>query len=107
MAELFSNFWNDGSAGALALRIALILIVTLVARAVVSRLFMRLRQGAQALKPERVSLISFTRHVAQALVYFLGGMAIMNQIPGLEKLASSLLAGSGIVALGISIAAQS
>lgn len=107
MAELFAKFWSDGSAGALALRIALILIVTLVARAVVSRLFARLRRGAETMKPERVSLISFTRHVAEAVVYFLGGMTIMNQIPGLEKLASSLLAGSGILALGISIAAQS
>ena len=50
--------------------------------------------------------IKFIRNIAVILIYLVGGFLMLSQIPEFEKGLTALLAGSGIVALSIGLAAQ-
>lgn len=85
----------------LPLKIMLILIVTRIIAVCVKKVF-RNKHTAEA----NMLIKRFITNIVIATVYLIGILTAIGQIPQLNSTFKTLLAGSGILALGISLSAQ-
>ena len=97
-----------GSVVRIILYIIIVAAVTWIAAMIAKKLFrkwvsMHEKRGSKELV---ITFLTILRRIVVGLIYFGGVMAIVSQVPGLNKIATSLLAGSGIVAVALSVAAQ-
>ncbi len=81
-------------------RIVIILLSTRGAVAILKRMWRRNPKNSQFL------FRKFVYKIAIIVIYILGILFAIGQIPGLTSIVETLLAGSGIVALGLSLSAQ-
>ena len=99
MLEKLRLYLTETTTGWSLVTIFIIFAITvLVARAVkaVFRIFVK-KQGIH---------IKFIENFLCACVYFIGILATLEAIPGLSKVMSTILAGSGIIAIVVGLAAQ-
>ncbi|MFT5766023.1 MAG: small conductance mechanosensitive channel [Saprospiraceae bacterium] len=83
-----------------------IIIATILIAFLVNRFFNRLiKHSAQELKSDPTNY-QFLRHVSTALIYIVGFSIAIYSVPNLRTLASSLLAGAGILAVALGFASQ-
>lgn len=89
------------------LRAVVIIALTAGLTMVLRKLFRKWIRGLEGKdRQDHATFLSVSGHIAQGLVYFLGVMALADLFPSLQKVATSLLAGSGIVAVILGIAAK-
>ncbi len=82
-----------------SIKVLLIAAATLVAVRVFRRLWRR-HSG------KRLLFRKFAYNILQALIYLMGVLLCIGQIPQLDRVLATILAGSGILALAISLSAQ-
>lgn len=83
-----------------------IIIATILVAFLINRFFIRLiRRSTQELKNDPTNY-QFLRHVSTALIYIVGFSIAIYSVPSLRTLASSLLAGAGILAVALGFASQ-
>lgn len=83
-----------------------ILFLTVIIAYLVNRFFSRLiRKSSEEMNNDPTNY-KFLRHVVTALVYIIGFSIAIYNVPSLRTLASSLLAGAGILAVAIGFASQ-
>jgi len=83
-----------------------IILVTLFSAFLVNRFFSRLfRNSSQIIKNDPTNY-KFLRHALVGLVYIVGFSIAIYAVPDLRTLASSLLAGAGILAVAVGFASQ-
>ena len=83
-----------------------IIIATIIAASLVNRFFVRLiRRSTEEMKSDPTNY-QFLRHVSSGLVYMVGFSIAIYTMPALRALASSLLAGAGILAVAVGFASQ-
>ncbi len=100
---------EKGSIVRIILYVVVVAIVTFLVALIAKKLFRKWirRHEVKGSKEQLISFLNILRRIVVGLIYFGGIMAIVGQIPGLDKITTSLLAGSGIVAVALSVAAQS
>ena len=100
---------EEGAMVRIVLYVVAVVVVTLAVAFIAKKLFRKWirRHEAKGSKEQLISFLNLLRKIVVGLIYFGGMMAIVGQIPGLDKITTSLLAGSGIVAVALSVAAQS
>lgn len=86
-------------------RILLSLIILFIALRITNRLFRRAHRRIEAAGRE-VRHLRYLRYVVRGIIYFTCIGSVLNQIPGLDSMFTSLLAGSGILAVVVGIASQ-
>ncbi|MEM1321961.1 MAG: mechanosensitive ion channel family protein [Bacteroidota bacterium] len=83
-----------------------IIIVTILLAFLINRFFLRLiRRSTQEMSTDPTNYV-FLRHAVTALVYIFGFSVAIYTMPNLRALASSLLAGAGILAVAVGFASQ-
>jgi small-conductance mechanosensitive channel len=83
-----------------------IMVVTIVIAYLVNRFFIRLiRKSTEEMKNDPTNY-QFLRHAVIAIIYIVGFSIAIFMMPSLRALASSLLAGAGILAIAIGFASQ-
>ena len=83
-----------------------IIIATFIVAFLVNRFFKRLiKKSTEELKNDPTNY-QFLRHAIVAVIYIVGFSMAIYMMPGLRALASSLLAGAGILAVAIGFASQ-
>jgi len=83
-----------------------IIAITIVIAYLVNRFFSRLiRRSTEDMKNDPTNY-QFLRHFINALIYIVGFSIAIYSIPELRTLASSLLAGAGILAMSLGFASQ-
>lgn len=83
-----------------------IILITIVLAYLANRFFKRLiRRSTEEMKNDPTNY-QFLRHVITALIYIIGFSIAIYSMPNLRALASSLLAGAGILAVAIGFASQ-
>jgi small-conductance mechanosensitive channel len=83
-----------------------VLIITIVVAFLVNRFFKRLiRRSTEDMISDPTNY-KFLRHAVTALIYIVGFSIAIYSMPNLRALASSLLAGAGILAVAIGFASQ-
>lgn len=98
-----------GSVVSIVLYVVIVAAVTWLVAAIAKKLFrkwVRLHENRGS-REMMITFLNVLRRIVVCLIYFGGVMAIVGQVPGLNKIATSLLAGSGIAAVALSVAAQS
>ncbi|MCL2772825.1 MAG: mechanosensitive ion channel family protein [Oscillospiraceae bacterium] len=99
---LFGQNIDFGAVMGYVIRPVAVIAAAIIVRMIVTHIF-RLR----ARKPNtHIMTDRFLRRCCNVVIYVLAVAAVAYNIPGFRTLATSLLAGSGIVAVGISLAAQ-
>jgi small conductance mechanosensitive channel len=83
-----------------------VLVATIVVAFLVNRFFKRLIKRATTEVNNDPTNYQFLRHVVVALIYIVGFSVAIYMVPGLRALASSLLAGAGILAVAVGFASQ-
>ena len=83
-----------------------IILVTIVVAYLINRFFIRLIRRATAEMNNDPTTYQFLRHVSTALIYIIGFSIAIYSVPNLRTLASSLLAGAGILAVAVGFASQ-
>lgn len=81
------------------LKIVIIAVLTLVVNLIIKRVY---RYGSS----DKSLYKKFTYNIIVAVVYLAGILFIVGQIPQLSKVTQTILAGSGIIALALSLSAQ-
>lgn len=83
-----------------------IIIATIFIAFFVNRFFIRLiRRSTEVMKNDPTNY-QFLRHISTALIYAIGFSAAIYSLDSLRALASSLLAGAGILAVAVGFASQ-
>lgn len=83
-----------------------IIIATVIVAFLVNRFFKRLiKKSTEELKNDPTNY-QFLRHAIVAVIYIVGFSMAIYMMPGLRALASSLLAGAGILAVAVGFASQ-
>jgi small-conductance mechanosensitive channel len=83
-----------------------ILLLTILVAYLVNRFFKRLiRKSTEEIKNDPTNYL-FLRHAITAIIYIVGFSIAIYSLPNLRALASSLLAGAGILAVAIGFASQ-
>lgn len=83
-----------------------ILLITILVAYLVNRFFKRLiRRSTEVMKNDPTNYL-FLRHAITTLIYIVGFSIAIFMMPNLRALASSLLAGAGILAVAVSFASQ-
>lgn len=83
-----------------------IIVATIVLAYVVSWLFRRfLKKSSELMRADPTNYL-FLRHALVGLIYVVGFSVAFYTLPGMRTLASSLLAGAGIVAVAVGFASQ-
>ncbi|MEM8526198.1 MAG: mechanosensitive ion channel domain-containing protein [Bacteroidota bacterium] len=86
--------------------ILVIVFVTILVAFLVNRFFRRLiRRSAEDTKSDPTNY-QFLRYVITATIYIVGFSIAVYQIPGFKTLATSMLAGAGILTVAIGFASQ-
>ena len=83
-----------------------ILVITIVVAFLVNRFFKRLIRRSTEDMINDPTNYQFLRHAITALIYIVGFSIAIYSMPNLRALASSLLAGAGILAVAIGFASQ-
>lgn len=84
-----------------------VMLITMIVAFLVGRFFRRLiRRSTEAMDTDPTNY-HFFRHAVVGIIYIVGFSIAIYKIPDLRALASSLLAGAGILAVAIGFAAQS
>jgi len=83
-----------------------VLFATILVAFLVNRFFRRLIQHSTEEMQNDPTNYQFLRHAVNALIYIVGLSIAIYSIPSLRALASSLLAGAGILAVAIGFASQ-
>ena len=83
-----------------ALNVVLIVFITWVISTLFKKWFFKFESNNKLLHRK------FIYNIVIAVIYIMGTMSAVSQIPQLDKLAQTVLAGSGIVALAVSLSAQ-
>jgi len=87
------------------LAIAMTILALIISLWVVSRLFKRAER--RMMEQDRdVYVLRYIRIAVKAVIYVICGTAILRHVPGMGSLITSLLAGSGILAVVIGLASQ-
>lgn len=103
LLEYFEVNWQDLLA--IVIKIALILIIVAVAVRIVKHLFKKIT-GKVGASGRDTGYLRFFRYVVVAIIYFIGVATVIAELPGLDNLVTTILAGSGIIAVVIGIASQ-
>jgi len=83
-----------------------ILILTIITAFIVNRFFKRLiRKSSEEMHNDPTNY-QFLRHIIHALIYMVGISIAIYMMPNLRVLASSLLAGAGVLAVAVGFASQ-
>ncbi|MET2984026.1 mechanosensitive ion channel family protein [Aureibaculum conchae] len=83
-----------------------ILLITIVVAFLINRFFKRLiRRSTEEMKNDPTNY-KFLRHAINAIIYIIGFSIAIYSMPNLRALASSLLAGAGILAVSVGFASQ-
>lgn len=83
-----------------------IIAATILIAFLVNRFFARLiRRSTEVMKNDPTNY-QFLRHISSALIYIVGFSAAIYSLDSLRALASSLLAGAGILAVAVGFASQ-
>jgi small-conductance mechanosensitive channel len=83
-----------------------ILLITIIVAYLINRFFKRLiRRSTEELKNDPTNY-KFLRHAINAIIYIVGFSIAIYSMPNLRALASSLLAGAGILAVSVGFASQ-
>lgn len=88
------------------LTFSLVIIATFVVAFLVNRFFSRLIRRSQETMQTDPTNYQFLKHLSAGLVYLVGFSIAIYMIPSLRTLASSMLAGAGILAVAIGFASQ-
>ena len=83
-----------------------IIIGTIVVAYIVNRFFKRLIKKSTEIMNNDPTSYLFLRHAIVAIIYILGFSFAIYSLPSLRTLASSLLAGAGILAVAVGFASQ-
>jgi len=83
-----------------------VLFATILVAFLVNRFFRRLIQRSTQEMQNDPTNYQFLRHAVNAIIYIVGSGVAIYSIPSLRALASSLLAGAGILAVAIGFASQ-
>jgi len=84
----------------------LIIAATFLVAFLVNRFFDRLiKRSAEVLQNDPTNY-QFLSHAIRAIIFMIGFSAAIYSVPGLKTIASSLLAGAGILAVAVGFAAQ-
>lgn len=83
-----------------------IIVATIIIAFLVNRFFVRLIHRSTKEMNSDPTNYQFLRHVSSGLVYMVGFSIAIYSLPALRTLASSLLAGAGILAVAIGFASQ-
>lgn len=89
-----------------ALLIVAILISTILVSWLFNKIFGRLIRRSSLLLNNDPTNYQFLKHSISALIYIIGFSTAVYMIPSLRALASSLLAGAGILAIAVGFASQ-
>lgn len=103
MKSILDQF--EGSLAYVAIFIG-ILILTIIVALLVSRFFRRLIRKSSAELQNDPTNYQFLRHALVGVIYMVGFGIAIYAMPNLRALASSLLAGAGILAVAIGFASQ-
>ncbi|MFI3227413.1 MAG: mechanosensitive ion channel family protein [Clostridia bacterium] len=91
----------------IVIRIALILVLLKVSLVVNDKLFAKASDNLKMKgQTKYVTYLSFARHAAVAVIYFIAVIAIGQNIPGFENAATALLASTGVLTVVIGFASQ-
>lgn len=83
-----------------------IILLTLIVAFLVNRFFKRLiRRSTETLNTDPTNY-QFLRHSIRAIIYVVGFSIAIYMMPGLKILATSLLAGAGVLAVAVGFASQ-
>lgn len=85
---------------------SVIIAATFIIAFLVNRFFYRLIKRSTEVLQNDPTNYQFLRHAIRAIVFLLGFSAAIYSVPGLKAVASSLLAGAGILAVAVGFAAQ-
>jgi len=85
---------------------SLIIAATFLVAFLVNRFFFRLIKRSSEVLQNDPTNYQFLRHAIRAIVFLVGFGAAIYSVPGLKTVASSLLAGAGILAVAVGFAAQ-
>lgn len=98
--EKRKTFFGEYSWVLILIKILFVAVLTYLASYASKRMWLR--------NPKNNTLLfhRFIYNIIQVLIYLIGGLCAISQIPMLSKVTQTVLAGSGIFALGISLAAQ-
>ena len=84
----------------------LIIAATFFVAFLVNRFFFRLIKRSSEVLQNDPTNYQFLRHAIRAIVFLVGFSMAIYSVPGLKTVASSLLAGAGILAVAVGFAAQ-
>lgn len=91
----------------IVIKVIVILAIVKVALKLNTKLFeqatIKLKAAGQI---KNVTYLSFLKHVAIAIIYFIAGIAIAQNIPGLSSATSALLASTGVLTVVVGFASQ-
>jgi len=87
-------------------RIGLVILMTIVIAAIVNRFFLRIIAKASSEMHSDPTNYKFLRRAVVAGIYIIGFGIAISMVPELRTLASSLLAGAGILAVSVGFASQ-
>ncbi len=83
-----------------------IILVTILIAFLINRFFRRLiKKSTEEMKNDPTNYL-FLRHIVTVLIYIIGFSIAIYSVPDLRTLASSLLAGAGILAVAVGFASQ-
>jgi len=108
LQDIFSHIKKDWFANSYGRMIvaAGIAVLTIVVNYLFTRLFNRfIRKSSEDMKNDPTNY-KFLKHAITAIIYVVGFSAAIFTIPALKTLASSLLAGAGILAVAVGFASQ-
>ncbi|MEM7575554.1 MAG: mechanosensitive ion channel family protein [Bacteroidota bacterium] len=100
MLQFIENNWP-----AFASAVAIVLLTILLAY-LINRFFLRLIRKSTAHLNNDPTNYHFLRHSLRAIVYIVGFSIAIFQVPQLRTVASTLLAGAGVLAVAVGFAAQ-
>ena len=80
-----------------------IIILTIIVAYLVNRFFVRLIKRSSEEMNSDPTNYHFLRHAISAIIYLVGFGTAVYVMPGLRALASSLLAGAGILAVALDL----
>jgi small conductance mechanosensitive channel len=83
-----------------------VIVVTMILALLVNRFFLRLIRRSTTEMRNDPTNYHFLRHAITALIYMVGLGVAIYMVPELRALASSLLAGAGILAVAVGFASQ-
>lgn len=94
------EFFTEHPGALVLVKIAVIVLLSYLAAWIAKKLWRRRANNQQNL------FHTFIFHIVRACIYLVGLLLCIGQIPQLSKVLSTILAGSGILALALSLSAQ-